>query len=521
MSAVSAVATAALLAGCGSTVPLAEQRTLAAGQGASSGADGSSTATASGISASAASTPGGSSISTGPAAQGGAAAVAGSSGPDGSAQALSPGSTANGPTAGAGTATVGAVTGAGWNAKDVYIGFPTENDISTAAGALGVSLNPGSEDNDVNAVVNWFNARGGVLGRRIVPVFHDNSTADIESNPNAVSQANCTYFTQDQPVTEVVNFVASIFLAGCLQQHRVPDIEGSTNVFDTQAYTQYGPFLYTSLFPNVDVVAPSLVDQLQAEHYFTGWNTALGEAGTARVKVGILEPDTAVGKDIAAKLSGRLQALHEDVASTFLYDDSAQSYGSEMDSAVLQFGAAGVTHVINIPPINAALLFFSEAAESQHYRPRYAMTSYSWPNQAQGDMPAAQVNGAMGIGWFPGVDVGNAQAPAPGAAEQACDSDFKQANVNNTNPLAIGYALALCDDITLFVQAADASGGFSPVALAAGIAQVGPHFSPAATFESVLSSSNHFLPGAVRDLAYFVSCKCFEYTGPPMPMASS
>ena len=419
---------------------------------------------------------------------------------------------------GASTSSPIATSGPGWDAHNVYIGVPTENDASQVISTIGISFNPGNEDDDANSIVNYINAHGGVLGRKIVPVFHDNSTPSIESDPDTVAQQNCAYFAQDHRVAEVVNFLPAIFIAGCLQTQHVPDVEASSVIFDSQYYSRYGPDLWTTVFPNVDILAPSLVNQLSAEHYFSPWNTATGSAGGGPVKVGILEPDSPVGRDLAGRLVAQLRSFNYDVVSPFFYTDSAQSYGSQMSSAVLQFAAAGVTHVISIPPVAAALLFFSQSAESQHYRPRYAMTSYTLPSQAAGDLPAGQINGALGIGWFPGDDVAMAQAPPPDPAAVTCNAALKQAGVDYTTELELGNAWAFCDAVTLFVDAAEAGGGFGAGSISSGMAVAGAHFAPAATFGSGLSDQDHALPGEVRDLAYTKACSCFEYIGPPQPM---
>ena len=48
---------------------------------------------------------------------------------------------------------------------------------------------------------------------------------------------------------------------------------------------------------------------------------------------------------------------------------------SEFQSAVLKFKAAGVDHVMVTPDNGDAAIFFTQVAESQGYRPRYAMTT--------------------------------------------------------------------------------------------------------------------------------------------------
>jgi hypothetical protein len=86
------------------------------------------------------------------------------------------------------------------------IGFPTQNDATRSVQALGLEgLDFGDIEGDIKAVVADINRRGRLFGRQLVPVFRDNATADLLSDPNRVGQTNCTYFAQDRRVVAVVN----------------------------------------------------------------------------------------------------------------------------------------------------------------------------------------------------------------------------------------------------------------------------------------------------------------------------
>lgn len=404
-------------------------------------------------------------------------------------------------------------TGPGWDAKKVYIGLPTEKDLSGAVGALGIKFDPGDPSKFSQAVVKYINSHGGVLGRQIEMVEHDNSTAAVTTNPENAAQENCTAFTQDRRVAMVVSIIPALEIAPCLQKAKVPDFELGSVALDTAYYAKYGPYLWTTGFPNNDLLAKGLVNRLFANGFFKGWNTTLGAAGSAAVKVGIYQPDTASGRATLTALTNALKAKGIAVGATFLYQEALNSYGSDARAATLKFAAAKVTHVLNIPPIAAAMLFFTQSAENQKYRPRYGITSYSIPSQWEANFPKAQQSGAMGVGFNPGYDASASRQPAKSAAAKSCDAILRAGGVNETNPLPANNARLFCDSLQLFVSAAKVSGSFAPEAIAAGMAKVGPTFAPAAVFGSMLSATNHWVPGQVRDIAYATACSCFSYSG--------
>jgi hypothetical protein len=202
-----------------------------------------------------------------------------------------------------------------------------------------------------------------------------------------------------------------------------------------------------------------------------------------------------------------------EVAKTVLYTDSAFSYSTQMASAELRFASAGVTHVLNIPPVAAVMLFFMDVAQTQQYHPRYGFTSYDVLNQAPNDLPHSQLTGSMGVGFDPGYDAAPAVSPQPNAEAKACDNNERRAGVGNNTPLSIGNARDFCDALNLFVKAATAGGGFTAADLTAGMAAVGHSFVPGGTFGSKLSASDHSMPAYVRDLFWQPSCSCYEYRG--------
>jgi ABC-type branched-subunit amino acid transport system substrate-binding protein len=408
--------------------------------------------------------------------------------------------------------------GVGWDARSIYIGIPTGEDVHQYAGSLGISFDPGSLEADAKAVIADLNAKGGLFGRRLVPVFHDNATSDLVANPDAAAQRNCTAFTEDRPVVAVFNAVPNIDTENwhaCLQQHSTPLLNGSSSLYDTTSFRQYGPYVWNTLEPNMSTFVPGWVTHLQRLSYFAKWDTRAGGPGSAPAKVGILMPDTRVSQRLAHVMKARLNQLGLPTVE-YAYQDAVSSYGGDMSAAVLRFNSSGVTHVLSIPPIAAAKLVFMQTAEQQRYRPRYGMSSVDNPTAFVSNAPGAQLSGALGSGWLPGVDVDTAHDPGQTPAQRECSAIFKRAGLSfagDGRRTALMLAFDACTSLKLLVAAARSAGGLAPVSLANGIASIGSGFPTAQTFHSGLSSTSPAMPDEVRDLVYMPSCGCFAYRG--------
>lgn len=408
-------------------------------------------------------------------------------------------------------------TGRGYDARSVYVGFTTQNDLNGAAGNVGLKgLTFGDIEAAVRAIMADLNRRGGLLGRRLVPVFHDNKTADLQSNPDAAAQATCEAFTEDRPVVAVVNLILSLdqqVLRKCLAQRHTPLMSGAFLMIDDEDQRQLHSYFYQLAVPSFTDLVPLWLRRLTALRYFDGWNTTTGEPGTAPVKVGLLYSNTQPAQRVFAALKSQLSSAGYDVAREFQYNGkNFDAQAASIPGAVLPFQGAGVTHVISD---RSAVLIFMLAAENQHYRPRYALNSLHALGQLlQVNAPAAQLAGSLGIGWIPGSDVDARHDPGDvSSAESHCKGVLRAARVDTTNRNAELAALELCDAIHLWVQAAKARNSLVPQAVRSGVASLGQEFRSTLVFRSAWSATRSYGPGATRDIAWNGPCKCFAYLG--------
>ena len=498
-----------LVAGCGTTVPTAGGGLATATSGAGGAQTGLGAAGGGVLTPAAAGPQAGAADSAPGAARGGASAG------DTAAGQLT--TAAAGGNAGTGsTAQRGGMplAGRGYDAKTLYLGFPTNNDVNDSAKNLGLAaLNFGDIPAQIKAVVDDVNKHGGILGRKVVPVLHDIKTADLQSDPNGQAQATCSAFTEDRKVVAVVNVVAGIDVQtfySCLAKHDTPVVSAGFTPVDDAFVASYSPYLYKLTSASFTSLIPVWIARLAAQGYFGGWNTASGGPGTGPAKIGLLYPAAQPQQRIFASLRKQLSQHGYDVVKEYQYSvASLDQESSSMASAVLAFNSAGVTHVLSSE--SDALLFMT-AAENQHYRPRYGLTSYHAPAAAlQGTVPAGQLVGSMGVGWLPVSDVDSSHSPGPvGPGETSCRRIMKDHGVDISSAGAATVAFAECDGIRLILGAVTTQQDASSRGIRAGVARTGPTFQSALVRRSGFSATSAVMPGAVRDFAYDGSA--YRYT---------
>jgi hypothetical protein len=396
--------------------------------------------------------------------------------------------------------------GRGYDEKNVYLGFPTNNDVNQAAGALGLgALDFGDQDAIIDAVVAELNARGGLLGRRVVAVKHDLKTADLQTDPATMAEQTCTALTEDRPVVAVVNVVAAIDVKGfygCLAKHHTPVVSAGFTVVDDAFLSEFSPHLTKLTAASFTHLTPVWLDRLAALRYFTGWDTVQGRGGGAPVKVGLLYPAQQPQQRIFADVHRRLVARGLTVVPDVQYaTTSLDAEGAAMSNAVLSFNSQQVTHVLSS---DSDVLLFMQAADKQQYHPRYGLTSYHAPAAAlQAIVPASQLVGALGVGWLPVSDVDPAHSPGQvGPGEKACRATMSRHQVSVAEAGARTVAFAECDGVALLAATVAAAHAFDAAALRVAAGVVGPRFASALVWSSALSSRRADLPGSARDLGF-------------------
>ena len=403
--------------------------------------------------------------------------------------------------------------GRGWDESNVYIGVLTQKDAQQIFARFGADgVDPGNTEAQANAIAADLNRRGGILGRQVKIRFFDVKTLDAAQNGSAVGEAACTHFTQDAPVIAVWNISTQVdqtpTFRGCLASAKIPMFTAAARAVVDKQFRDHAPHYWHTVMVSWDRVGPVLVKRLQAQGWFGAWDTTLGRAGSGRAKVGVLVQGTPEGQRAAAVLTASLAASGYRDTVVYQYNDPSEGQASSVN----HFKGKGVTHVI---VTDVELTAFQMSAESQRFRPRYGITTYNAPYsnlEADGLVGPEANNGAMGIGWAPNFDVGQANEPAPSAGARQCQKLMAGAGQQLAGKrLASAYAFSLCDTLSLIGRGAQAGGGFTAPAVARGIVSSSGNFSPANGFAPALTADQPYVQGQARDLIWSTQCGCLRY----------
>lgn len=405
------------------------------------------------------------------------------------------------------TASATAATGA-----PLSIGFQTLSEFDASSfGATGSDA--GDTKAQVRAIVEHVNARGGIAGRPVEPIFH---ATDITADSFAVqSEKACTAFTEDHQVFAVVTMhTGGLELLECLAAHGTPIVDQHRETYDQQYFERYPDHLYLSGRMDGSRWGVHYVDGLVDQGFFD-----------ASSKLGLIRFDGArFGRIADTTIKPRLAShgieVAEEVAITFPGGASGLgAVAAELSSTVLRFRTAGVDRVMFVDWSGLLPYFFMPEADSQSYRPRYGLTSVDIPHFLQVNVPAAQLAGAVGVGWMPAEDVDFPQEPGGNPAATTCldimDAAGQQLVERTTVTLALGY----CDGVFLLQAALHRSRDVSVSGLRAGIESLGDGYASPQTGATMFGPGRHDGPSTVRHLAFSDDCTCFSYVGAPRPVS--
>ena len=491
----SALLTAALAsAACGTTVPLSQQSQAQAGSSGLAGGGSSSTSTTGGTTGD---------LSGGTATTGsGSSAIAGS-----------PGDRSGSSTTGSAT---GATTGdIGPGTTGVTASAPIKVGVLTATGAAkyqrSLGFDQGASGDQVamtQSVVNYINAHRGLGGRRIQLVSYDLDYGAAATNLSAAMQAACTFFTQDNRVVAVASYVAlapDSFYA-CMSKAHVPLVTPDEGV-SSDFFKRYPNTVYIPSGPSYTRLLADSVDAL----WSAGWLTS-------KSVVGVVRYDTNDVHSIVDK--GLVPALqrHGLKLTTGMYTSTNTDAASAYSGGVLSFKAKNVDRVFFAP--GGQPIYFGLAAEQQAYHPRYEMGSLEYPNPVANTLPADQLQGSMGLGWLPYLDLTSSEWPkvvTPGISE--CRKAMAAAKQDYSGSTTLAIAAWICDD-WLFLRDVFAAGATPDEAgIRRAADSLGATFKPAATFGTLLAANRtHDGASGYRLNAFQSSCSCYRYISPVRPL---
>jgi hypothetical protein len=445
------------------------------------------------------------------AAAGAPGAVTGGSGSAGSGGGQGTGTGA--PATGGGApqlAGAGGSIGPGTTATEIRIGIPYCNDCAAANGALGAGQNdPGDTRRYYQTAIDDVNARGGVVGRKLVPVFHEVSATD---NLDASAQAACETWTQDNQVAAVF-FRGEIVYACALKAGVMAWGTGGTKpVFDR----------YPNLFTPATIRLEGLFEKTVHAMVKAGWHKP--DATWPTGKIGLITWENAEYE--YAMKNGYLKGMAaqglkaEDVRYVAVPQNASAvaDASAAISSAVLSFRQKGVDHVfIGDGPAGifagaGLTLLFLQNAKSQGYYPRYGFNTNNSPDFDS--HPKDQLVGMLAID---GVDSEkeNDEGIALNPVRERCFALMAKKGLPVSDELTRLLAANACE-IAFFADAIFEQAGATSLdrVVAAGQAL-------GTSYRSPLTYGTRFADGRrdglylFRNLRFDESCGCIRYTSKP------
>src|SRR5262245_22786817 len=158
-------------------------------------------------------------------------------------------------------------TGSGSSGGTVKIGIHMSANLQAAYAAFGAKNAGGDITPQLNAVVDWINAHGGMHGRKVVPVFH--ASDPLNGTFDSEAQAACSDFADDKHVFAVVSgaVLPTPVTPDCLSKKLVPIVWDYHFLVDGTGWSQWMPYLYMPFSVSGDRMG-FYVDQLAANGYF-------------------------------------------------------------------------------------------------------------------------------------------------------------------------------------------------------------------------------------------------------------
>ena len=393
----------------------------------------------------------------------------------------------------------------------------TNNDAAASAGVdNGNTFSPRAV---FESFVTAYNARGGIAGRPIEPVYVELRSSSVDLPADL--QAACATFTQDNDVAVVLSTtgVFSEELATCLSESGTPQIAGDYALGDADSLAA-APMLYAPATLTVDDRFGVLLDAVtDAGRVTTDDRIGVvveGCAHNVRAYERSVEPAAArLGLTITERVDSRcFQGIND-----------LSGLASEMGSAVLRFRTASVSTVLFISGSfeGNLMLLFGAAAESQGYRPDYALTSAVAAKIQEANTPPSQLANAVGLGWLPAIDSVPPADELPAA--QRCLHDLRAASGVVPASAADRYTVfTICDTFALYDAALVLTSGASDAAsVAAAIDRLDRSFAASATEGEATDFGNGRRTGPARGrlFAWSAACDCFDYTSEPFGLRVS
>lgn len=381
-------------------------------------------------------------------------------------------------------------------------------------------------------MADYINSHGGLgPGCQIVLSYHDFHILGSDGFTGE-SQTECTDFSQDQHVLMAFSEIQETgLIIPCLAKAGVVSFFDSVEYSPSPAdFARYRGYLY-----ELNVMTPyrfrSYIDLLNRYGYF---GTDAQGNKDAKPVVGILLADQGDGHNQYLVNDLWVPALNKLGIKSVVYSytngtGSEASLGSEsqsFSSAVLQFRAQGVDHVLFTPDGGNAVFIFPPAANAQQFVPRYGMTTANGATLWSLASSSEQGN-AMLVSYAPSDTLTNGGSgntnlaqfnSNPRTSTQATCAQIFNGKIPSGQTLQGQFAL--CDRYLLLQQALKGQPAVTAQTLLAGMDTLANRYVPAGAYANPLFSGSDHYDGAsaVRVAQWDKSNSAWNYVSPVTPV---
>lgn len=404
----------------------------------------------------------------------------------------------------------------------VEIGLPRPSNLSALGAALGGAFGAGGAtaptDQQVDAIyqamVNYVNGHGGLLGKKIKPVYY--SVNPVSLAGSAAPQEMCTDFTQDNHVFAVMDLanVSQTFIS-CLEKAGTIafDPAGSIQLDDTS-------FAQNALYATAGALSLTRVASVEVNGLFKQ-----GFFGSS-AKIGLVGYNSpAFTRAISQALKPALAAhgLHladqQLVAPVTGLSDVAPTQQAISDG-VLRFKSEGINDVLFFDVEGGTVNPWTQAATAQGYFPRLGLTTNEMPSEqaflgnTRNPDQVKEFSTALGVGWSPVTDEANSPVDATG---QLCDGIMQAAGASAAQAKLFW---STCDQLLAFTAGVNAGGQLTSADALSGLAKARNLQSAELAGPPSYAGGRRDGVGSVKYLAFAAKCQCFQYSSSAVSVQS-
>jgi hypothetical protein len=385
---------------------------------------------------------------------------------------------------------------------------PTEsNAVNRATGGGNLNAEDAMTGRQMDAeIVKYINAHGGFGGRKVVPVYAQQSVVQYAtaSGRQRQQQQACDTLTQDHHVFFMSGAGATEeLMIDCAVRTKTPIMANRIMVYPS-AQVATSPYWWAPNGLFGEHRERALANELIDQGFFTK---------SARVAI-MVEDRPGIRAGVARGMKPALQRAGVNVVQEIVYPDFL---ASPWDTYILTLKQLQVTHIVMSATSGASQSTRSmmQAAESGDFRPRWGIATDNRPKDLIiQNAPVAQLKQAQGMGWSQDEDI--TEAGTTSSANALCRQILPRGEPQNARASCefLFFLKAVFDRMTVvspegFAQAAEAMGtGYVGQFTLNGLTRFGP--------------GRHDGPETIQAFAFDPRCSesapCFRYVSPPHPM---